>query len=106
MGSGDSGVRGDDNDCYEGTEYIASFPASAVYVTAVGGVEGGDLDSAASSIAIYALARSSEHPSDFASNVKWVQMEPTHSGHVPASWKEREECGSEEAFTLTLALKQ
>jgi len=61
---------------------------------------------AASSIAIYALARTSEHPSDFASNVKWVQMEATHSGHVPASWKEREECGSEETFTLTLALKQ
>ena len=37
--SGHSGVRGDDNDCYEDTEFIASFPASAVYVTAVGGVE-------------------------------------------------------------------
>jgi len=61
---------------------------------------------AASSIAIYTLARSSEGPSDFASNVKWVQMEAdSHVGHVPASWEEREEC-AEESFTLTLALKQ
>ena len=33
--SGDSGVRGE---CYEGAEYIASFPTSAVYVSAVAGV--------------------------------------------------------------------
>jgi len=39
--SGDSGVRGDDNDCHLSTQYIASFPASAPYVTAVGGVSGG-----------------------------------------------------------------
>jgi len=39
--SGDSGVRGDDNDCHMGSQYIASFPASAPYVTAVGGVSGG-----------------------------------------------------------------
>jgi len=39
--SGDSGTRGDDNDCYRGTQFIASFPASAPYVTAVGGVSGG-----------------------------------------------------------------
>jgi len=39
--SGDSGALGDDSDCYGGTEYVASFPASATYVTAVGGTTGG-----------------------------------------------------------------
>jgi len=42
--SGDSGALGNDDDCYEGTEYVASFPASAPYVTAVGGTLGGDED--------------------------------------------------------------
>merc|ERR550534_835449 len=39
--SGDSGALGDDSDCYGGTEYVASFPASASYVTAVGGTHYG-----------------------------------------------------------------
>jgi len=39
--SGDSGALGDDSDCYGGTEYVASFPASASYVTAVGGTHEG-----------------------------------------------------------------
>jgi len=39
--SGDDGALGDDDDCYDGTKYIASFPASATYVTAVGGTLGG-----------------------------------------------------------------
>merc|ERR1712083_745805 len=39
--SGDSGALGDDSDCYGGTEYVASFPASASYVTAVGGTHRG-----------------------------------------------------------------
>jgi len=38
--SGDSGALGDDSDCYEGA-YVASFPASAPYVTAVGGTNYG-----------------------------------------------------------------
>merc|ERR1712087_146247 len=38
--SGDSGALGDDSDCYEGA-YVASFPASATYVTAVGGTNSG-----------------------------------------------------------------
>ena len=32
--------QGNDNDCYDGDEYIVSFPASATYVTAVGGTQG------------------------------------------------------------------
>jgi len=39
--SGDSGALGDDSDCYGGTEYVASFPASASYVTGVGGTHHG-----------------------------------------------------------------
>lgn len=39
--SGDSGALGDDSDCYGGVEYVASFPASASYVTAVGGTHRG-----------------------------------------------------------------
>ena len=71
--SGDSGTRGDDNDCYRGkslvceqlirlsltlkskinqkstgTQFISSFPASAPYVTAVGGVSGGSEQAAQS----------------------------------------------------------
>merc|ERR1712242_612167 len=38
--SGDSGALGDDSDCYDGA-YVASFPASATYVTAVGGTNHG-----------------------------------------------------------------
>jgi len=34
-------MGGDDSDCYGGTEYVASFPASASYVTAVGGTHYG-----------------------------------------------------------------
>merc|ERR1712217_941704 len=39
--SGDSGALGDDSDCYGGTEYVASFPASASYVTGVVGTNRG-----------------------------------------------------------------
>ena len=42
--SGYTGVRGDNNDCYKGTEYVASYPASAAYGTAVDIVEDGDFD--------------------------------------------------------------
>ena len=43
--SGDSGALGNDDDCLEGTECVASFPASAPYVTAVGGTLGGSAES-------------------------------------------------------------
>jgi len=39
--SGDDGALGDDDDCVDDYMYIASFPASATYVTAVGGTVGG-----------------------------------------------------------------
>jgi len=44
--SGDSGALGDDEDCYDGS-YVASFPASAPYVTAVGGTHSGSTIAAA-----------------------------------------------------------
>jgi len=39
--SGDDGALGDDDDCVDDYKYVASFPASASYVTAVGGTLGG-----------------------------------------------------------------
>jgi len=42
--SGDDGALGDDSDCYE-NHYTASFPASATYITAVGGTLGGSWES-------------------------------------------------------------
>jgi tripeptidyl-peptidase-1 len=42
--SGDDGALGDDSDCHD-NHYTASFPASATYVTAVGGTLGGSWES-------------------------------------------------------------
>ena len=42
--SGDAGVKGNDAQCYdgdEGAEYVPTFPASAPYVTSVGGTQEG-----------------------------------------------------------------
>jgi len=41
VSSGDAGTRGNDRDCEDGDTYISQFPASAPYVTAVGGTQGG-----------------------------------------------------------------